>query len=183
MGPTHVSSVVLVVCLWPTCSSDPSFYSSARFPELHLKFGCKTLHLLPSVARWSLSGLSEDHHARLWSQHSLQSGQSAGQMFCDWVGVQIPLLAALPGYRRWLVQASCPPLAGVFSRVTLRYHGISTALGFHLTPNSSCFFQYFLPPHIESVLSPARNAPSTPVKSDFFPFPRRSLHPLLSFPF
>ena len=40
-------------------------------------------------------------------------------MFCGWVAVFIPSLGVLPGYRRWHLQASYPPLLGVSARVTL----------------------------------------------------------------
>lgn len=53
--------------------------------------------------------------------------------------ILIPPPEELPSFRRWLVQAPCPTLLGVF--VTL---GVSTALGFPLICkmplNSSCFF-------------------------------------------
>jgi hypothetical protein len=32
---------------------------------------------------------------------------------CGWVGVPVPSLDVLPGYRRWQVQASYPSLLGV----------------------------------------------------------------------
>jgi hypothetical protein len=57
MGPREsklVDSVCLtVVSLNPLGSFNP-LYSSRRLPELCLKIGCGSLHLLLSAARWSL---------------------------------------------------------------------------------------------------------------------------------
>jgi hypothetical protein len=46
------------------------------------------------------------------SQHILQKGQIVGRRFCDWVGVPIHLLEALPAYKRWLVQTHTPYYQG-----------------------------------------------------------------------
>ena len=47
-------------------------------------------------------------------QHILQTGQVVDKRFYGWVGVQVPLLEDLLGYRRWLVQTLCPSLVKVF---------------------------------------------------------------------
>jgi hypothetical protein len=72
-------------------------------------FGCGSLHLFPSFAGWSLC----DDCARFLSQHILEAEQIVGQKFCGWVGVPIPPLEVLPGYRRWLFLAPYPPFLGV----------------------------------------------------------------------
>jgi hypothetical protein len=56
---------------------------------------------------------------RLQSQNMLQAGQTVGQRFYGWVDIPVPPLEALPDYRRWPVEAPCPPSLGVFARVTL----------------------------------------------------------------
>jgi hypothetical protein len=45
--------------------------------------------------------------------------QIVGLSFCGWVGVPIPSLEVIPGYRRWPVQIPYPSLIGVLARVTL----------------------------------------------------------------
>jgi hypothetical protein len=92
-------------------------------------FGCGTLNLFPSVAGWSLSGLSDDDSAKFWFQHIMQAWQTVGQWFHILDSVPIPPLEAWPGYRRWQVQAlcttttttpaPCSPILEVFARVTL----------------------------------------------------------------
>lgn len=47
----------------------------------------------------------------------LHTGQIWGQRFYEWVGVLITWLKVLPGYRRWLLQALCPPLLEISTRV------------------------------------------------------------------
>jgi hypothetical protein len=42
-----------------------------------------------------------------------------GSKFCGSVGVLVPPLEVLPGYRRWLFQGPYPSLLGVLARVTL----------------------------------------------------------------
>lgn len=39
-------------------------------------------------------------------QCTFQDAQIVGGMFCDWIGVSVPLLEVLWGGRRWLVQAT-----------------------------------------------------------------------------
>ena len=51
--------------------------------ELHLMFGCGTVHLLPSDAGRSLSDLFNDDSAKLQSQFTLQAVESVGQGFRD----------------------------------------------------------------------------------------------------
>ena len=75
LSPTHlVSSINLPPP--PLDSQAPS----------HLMFGSGILLVLPSVAGRRLSLLFNDDSTRLWSQNTLQGGQS--YRFCDWVGVQ-----------------------------------------------------------------------------------------------
>jgi hypothetical protein len=52
----HVSWFCDLYCgiLYPFDSDNPSFPSSAGFTKLPLMFGCRSLHLFLSVARWSL---------------------------------------------------------------------------------------------------------------------------------
>jgi hypothetical protein len=69
----------------------------------------ETLHLLPSISGWSLSGHFADNSARFQSQNTLQTGQTVGWRFYAWVGFPIPSVEFLPGYRRWPVQAPWPP--------------------------------------------------------------------------
>jgi hypothetical protein len=59
-----------------------------------------------------LVGHSQDFCATFY-----QAWQIVDQKFCGWVGVPIPPLDALPGYRRWLIQALYPSLLGVLSKV------------------------------------------------------------------
>lgn len=49
----------------------------------------ETLHLLPSISGWSLSGHFADNSARFQSQNTLQTGQTVVWRLCDWAGVQI----------------------------------------------------------------------------------------------
>lgn len=48
----------------------------------------------------------------------LSAGQILGQWFCTWVGVLVPPLEVLPGYRRCQLQAPYPSLLGVSTRAT-----------------------------------------------------------------
>lgn len=49
----------------------------------------------------------------------LQVGQIVGRTCHGWVGVPVPLLRTLPGYRRWPVGALYPLVLGDFARVTV----------------------------------------------------------------
>lgn len=40
----------------------------------------------------------------------LQAGEIVNLRFCVWVGVPIPILEALPSYRRWLISGSKSPI-------------------------------------------------------------------------
>ena len=59
--------VTVLVFLWGSCPLPVSWSflnSSTGLPELHLMFGCESLHLFPLAALWSLS---EVRYARLLS--------------------------------------------------------------------------------------------------------------------
>ena len=45
-----------------------------------------------------------------------------GWRFCERIGVLIPPLGVLPGYRKWPLQTPYPPLIGVSARVTMIGH-------------------------------------------------------------
>ena len=53
------------------------------------------------------------------AQHTLQTGQIEGGMFCGWFDVLVPLLRDLPGFRKWPVQTLYCPILGDFPRVIL----------------------------------------------------------------
>ena len=77
---------------WQYCETDPSRGLRVKLDRSLLANPTSTAPSLP--------------------QHILQEGQIVGQSICDWLGVSIAPLEALPGYRRWLVQAPYPPLLG-----------------------------------------------------------------------
>lgn len=52
-------------------------------------------------------------------QHLLQEGQIVGKRLFGYVNGPVPLLGALPGYRRWPVYAPYPQLPGDLAWVTL----------------------------------------------------------------
>ena len=58
------------------------------------------------------------------------SRKTVSQRFCVWVSVLIISLEVLPGYRKWLFQVPYLPLVRVLARVTLRFLGVSLAIGF-----------------------------------------------------
>ena len=70
---------------------------------------------LDQVIGWPLPQFL--HH--LYPSTSCRQGQIVGQRFCDEVGIPIPLLEALLGYRRWPAQAVYLLVLGVLARVTL----------------------------------------------------------------
>lgn len=69
--------------------------------KLSLMFYCGTLHVISSVAAWSLSFIDENS-APLLSQNTLQAGRTAGQTYCGLDGVSMSPLQDLPGRKRWL---------------------------------------------------------------------------------
>lgn len=83
------------MCSWP-----PWFLYFFLFlllqntPKLHLMFACGSLYPLPSIAGWSLSGISDANYTRHLSQHLLKAWQTVGKRFCGWVGVRISHLQA-----------------------------------------------------------------------------------------
>ena len=88
-----------------------------------------------------------------------------GQKFSGWVGVLIPLLGVLPGYRRWPNQVPYPLQLGFSSRVIPR-----DFLGLLLSPRSLS---------LENILLAANNIcplPCCPSTDDLAWFP--SLSPL-----
>jgi hypothetical protein len=52
-------------------------------------------------------------------QHILQAEHIVGQRFCGWSCIPVPLLGALPYYRRWLLWALYLLLRGNFTRIIL----------------------------------------------------------------
>lgn len=107
----------LVVCM-PFGSSYPSFPFSIELSELCVKFHLGTLHFLLLVASWSLSFPFADDSAMLKSQNTLQTGQTLVWRFL-WLGwCPNSSTWGLPSYRRWQVQALCPPSLRVFAGIT-----------------------------------------------------------------
>ena len=46
-------------------------------------------------------------------------GQILGERFCGWINALICPHGVLTGYRRWSLQAPCPPLLGFSVKITL----------------------------------------------------------------
>lgn len=95
----------------------PSPPPSAGLPKLLLMFGCKNLHLLPSVAWCSVSALDD-----------------VGQMFCDCVGEPVPPLEALD--LAWLQKMARSVSVFPITRVNFIDSMSSIALGFYLVRTS-----------------------------------------------
>lgn len=98
MSPGQLIPWTVFVGVPDACgSSHPASPSSAGFPEFSLELGCGTLHLFPSVARWSLSDLFNSDSAQIWTQNTLQAGQAVGQRFCALLNLPVSPHEALLG--------------------------------------------------------------------------------------
>lgn len=89
-SPNESQSVDYVGCVFMVAlsplippPSNPFSQWSIKLPRLHLMFGCETLLLLPSVARRTFFGLSDNSLVRLEMQNSLQAGHNVSYRFCD----------------------------------------------------------------------------------------------------
>ena len=85
-------------------------------------FGCGILHLLPSVARWSLSGLSDDNYVRLPSKNTLQAGQTVARLMSQFLHLWPCLVTDDGWFRNFCWDYFC------------RFYDVSTILAFYLTP-------------------------------------------------
>jgi hypothetical protein len=95
-APKGPVSLILLVFLWsPSSLWVPQCFSnfSTRLPELHLMFGCGSLHLFTLAARWSLS---EDSYARLLSVTITVSLIASGIGSCPWDGSQFGAVISWP---------------------------------------------------------------------------------------
>lgn len=90
-------------------------------------------------------------------EHNLWAEQIVGQRLCDWVGIPVPPLEVLPGYRRWSAQVPYPSLLGhpvdswEFSKMPLIPVVSFSALSLR-PPDSSC--SHLPPLLVISVLFP-----------------------------
>ena len=98
-------------------SSNPSSWFSEGLCGFSLIFCCRTLHLCPSVAGWSLSGLFDDSARLCPRTHCLSSSGMTNYrskvLLLSWC--PNPSTWGLAGYSRWPVQALYCPLLGVFA--------------------------------------------------------------------
>jgi len=108
----------------------------------------------------------------------------------DFVADLVLQLEGLSGYRQWLVQALYPHCKKSLLCHPLRFHRVSIALGFYLTPEISVvssnpptpILSYSFSCHPDSSHLHTHPTPVNPCNLFYFPFPGRSLHPSLTPP-
>lgn len=103
------------------------------------------------ISSWSSHWLATPIlSASTLSQYILKAIQILDQKFCDWASVPILPLKILLNKRRWPIQALCPPLLRVFSRVTFM-----GSWEFSLCQFSTLTLKYDRIPNVSpSILSP-----------------------------
>ena len=132
LGQTHIGSLIstllLKLILWVVfswCPWLPSFLQSflpllCKTPKLCLMFWCGSLHLHPSGAGWSLSGLSDNNYAKaLVSEH--YEGKTNCRLKVLWLGwYPNPSTWGLALLQMMAVQAYCLPLLRVLRTIMAR---------------------------------------------------------------
>lgn len=127
-----------------------------------------------------VSLISDEDSARFPSLNTLQAEQAVGRKFSAWFSLPVSPLD-LAWLHKMAISGSMSPITRSLSWVhSQRFHGVSLALGFHLTsemlpPKLQSFLPAFTPPITCLFLFPNPLTEGHPKNLFYFSFPGRFL--------